>query len=105
MNENEIQKVDRKTVEEAIEFILQEGRMEGYQEAMKVYGKQYREILKKGRRQGLVLGIATAAITFVTWRKLRSDMKEKIKEELNDAKEAVANGPQTVEFEETDWEV
>ena len=100
MNENEITKVDRKTVEEAIEFILQEGRMEGYQEAMKVYGKQYKEILKKGRRQGLVIGILTAGFAFVVYRDVKKNMREKLKEEM----ESKAKSKEPFEADFKEWE-
>ena len=97
MEETKITKIDKKTVEEAIEFILEEGKELGYQEAVKIYAKNYKDLIRKGRRQGVVIGILSTILEYQTYRKVKNDMREKIKEEesqktpyevhINDVKE------------------
>ena len=75
-------KVDKEVVEQAIEFILEEGKELGYQEAMKIYGKQYRDIIRRGRKQGIAIAIVlgiSGAIAYTLGKK-------KIEEKLNDLK-------------------
>lgn len=74
-------KIDKKTVEEAIQFILEEGKELGYQEAIKIYGKQYKELIRKGRKQGIVIGILSSICAFYTYKEIKNRMREKIKEE------------------------
>jgi hypothetical protein len=97
MEETKVTKIDKKTVEEAIEFILEEGKELGYQEAVRIYAKNYKDLIKKGRRQGIVIGALTTILAFQTIKKIKNDMREKIKEEekskqpfevhINDVKE------------------
>lgn len=84
MEETKITNIDKKTVEEAIEFILEEGKELGYQEAIKIYGKQYKELVRKGRKQGIVIGILGSICAFYTYKELKNKMREKIKEEEKD---------------------
>ena len=74
-------KIDKKTVEEAIQFILEEGKELGYQEAIKIYGKQYKELIRKGRKQGVVIGILSSICAFYAYKEIKNRMREKIKEE------------------------
>ena len=81
MEETKITKIDKKTIEEAIEFILEEGKEMGYKEAIKIYGKQYKELIIKGRKQGVVIGILSSICAFYTYNEIKNRMREKIKEE------------------------
>ena len=73
--------ISKETVEQAIEFILEEGRCQGYQEAMKVYGKQYKEIINKGRTQGIIVGALLCIGSFIGYKyyKKKQDDKERDK--------------------------
>lgn len=62
------QAIDKETIEEAIKFILEEGKEQGYQEAMKIYGKQYSEVIRRGRRQGFVLALILALGGVIAWK-------------------------------------
>lgn len=94
MNEQNTQSTDiitgstgltRKTVEEAIEFILEEGRTQGYQQAMKVYGAQYKDVIRKGRKQGFLITVILAAISYVVYRIVKKNIDEKKEEEARKA--------------------
>lgn len=62
------QAIDKETIEEAIKFILEEGKERGYQEAMRIYGKQYSEVIRRGRRQGFVLALILALGGVIAWK-------------------------------------
>lgn len=62
------QAIDKETIEEAIKFILEEGKELGYQEAMKIYGKQYRDIIRRGRKQGIAIAIILGIAGVVAWK-------------------------------------
>lgn len=92
----------RKTVEEAIEFILEEGRTQGYQQAMKVYGAQYKDVIRKGRKQGFLLTVILAAISYVVYHIIKKNVDEK-KEEA--AKEEARKAPIDVsEYIDSSWD-
>lgn len=89
-NKNEVTKVmDKSTVEEAIDFILSEGRSQGYNEAMKTYGKQYKEIIRTGRKQGFIIGAALTIIGVIICGIARKKYIKKLKDEA--AKKDVEN--------------
>ena len=81
MEETKITNIDKKTIEEAIEFILEEGKEMGYQEAVKIYAKNYKDLIRKGRKQGIVIGILGSICAFYTYKDIKNKMREKIKEE------------------------
>ena len=94
--------ITRKTVEEAIEFILEEGRTQGYQQAMKVYGAQYKDVIRKGRKQGFLITVILAAISYVVYRIVKKNIDEKKEEE---AKKEARKAPIDVsEFIDNDWD-
>ena len=80
-NKNEVTKVmDKSTIEEAIDFILSEGRSQGYNEAMKTYGKQYKEIIRTGRKQGIIVGLILSVVAFVAFKIGKKKYEEKKEE-------------------------
>ena len=91
MEETKVTKIDKKTVEEAIEFILEEGKELGYQEAVRIYAKNYKDILKKGRRQGVVIGILSTVVAACAYHRLKTDLKEQLKEEEEKSKKTPYN--------------
>lgn len=99
-NKNEVTKVmDKSTIEEAIDFILSEGRSQGYNEAMKTYGKQYKEIIRTGRKQGFIIGAALTIIGVIIGGIARKKYIKKLKDEA--AKKEVENvDPSDVSFDD-----
>lgn len=92
-------KVDKEIVEQAIEFILEEGKELGYQEAMKIYGKQYKDIIRRGRKQGIAIAIVLGVAGVIAYKFGKDKVEEKIKE----FKEAKAKKePINVEAEEVE---
>lgn len=98
MNEEVTKKVDKEIVEQAIEFILEEGKELGYQEAMKIYGKQYKDIIRRGRKQGIVIAIVLGVGGVIAYKL----GKTKVEEKINEFKEAKAKKePINVDIEVT----
>lgn len=92
-NKEVTQVMDRNTVEQAIDFILAEGRSQGYNEAMKTYGQQYKEIIKTGRKQGLIIGLILSVVAFVAFKIGKKKYDEKKTEEAK-SKEPINVDPE-----------
>ena len=83
MNEETTQVVktmNKETVEQAIDFILEEGKEQGYQEAMKIYGKQYADVIRKGRRQGFLIAAVLFVGSFIMFKVNQKKIDAKLKE-------------------------
>lgn len=92
-NKEQTQIMDKSTVEQAIDFILSEGRSQGYNEAMKTYGKQYKEIIKTGRKQGIIVGLILSVVALVAFKIGKKKYDEKKAEEAK-SKEPINVDPE-----------
>lgn len=83
--------INKETVEQAIEFILEEGKEQGYQEAMKIYGKQYSEVIRRGRRQGFVIALILALGGVIAFEVNKKKIDAKLKEIFGPKEDKVKN--------------
>lgn len=75
MDETKI-KIDEEAAKEAVQLLMAEGYLAGWQEAKSKYCPEYKKILTKGRKGGVVLGMLAMIGGYAVYKKLEEKNKK-----------------------------
>lgn len=75
MDETKI-KIDEEAAKEAVQLLMAEGYLQGWQEAKSKYCPEYKKILTKGKKKGFVLGMLAMVAGYIGYKKLEEKKKE-----------------------------